>query len=193
MRAADHGYHEVRIVARPLDNRLRLPRCDQPLTALPARSSAVLGPVSSGVKCNGSTPWTIYVRLDVTAVRSIPVLARALPRNAKVQAADLRVVKRPLDSVPDGVLFDAGNIVGMEMERALSEGSTIRASQLRPAKVVRRGDQVTLVSGAGGLKVSSQGKALGDAAPGERVSVENTITGVTVEGIAGTDGTISVP
>jgi flagella basal body P-ring formation protein FlgA len=50
-----------------------------------------------------------------------------------------------------------------------------------------------VLSGTGGLTVRSQGKALEDAIAGERVSVVNSISGVKVEGIAGTDGTVTVP
>lgn len=50
-----------------------------------------------------------------------------------------------------------------------------------------------LVSGNGGLKVRMQGKALKDAAVGERVKVTNLSSGQKIEGIANADGTVSVP
>ncbi len=192
-RALEQGYEGVQVNARPLDSRLRLPLCDQPLKALDSRSSTALGSISTGVRCSGSKPWTLYVRTEVTAVRVVPVLARSLPRHTRLAAADLRFVERPLASVPTGILFDADQIIGMELNRSLDEGSTIRTSHLRQPKVVKRGDLVTVTSGSGGLTVKSQGKALADATPGERVSVVNSVTGVKVEGIAGTDGTVTVP
>jgi len=192
-RAMEQGYEGVTVSVRALDKRLRLPLCEEPLEALDARSSAVLGPLSTGVRCSGDTPWTIYVRVEVTAVKSVPVLARALPRHARIQAKDLKIVERPLASVPKGILYDAAHIIGMELNRPLDEGATIRASQLRAPKVVKRGDQVTVLSGTAGLTVRSQGKAMEDAIAGERVSVINSVTGVKVEGVAGTDGTVTVP
>jgi flagella basal body P-ring formation protein FlgA len=145
------------------------------------------------VRCSGSLPWTLYVRTEVSAVRSVPILARSLPRHTRLTETDLRFVERPLDSVPNGILFDANQIVGMELNRAMNEGDTLRTSHLRQPKVVKRGDVVVVMSGAAGLTVRSQGKAMGDATPGERVKVVNSVTGVKVEGIAGTDGTVTVP
>jgi flagella basal body P-ring formation protein FlgA len=84
-------------------------------------------------------------------------------------------------------------IIGMELTRSLDAGSTIGVNQLRPPKVIKRGQQVTLVAGAGNLQVRMQGKALGDATAGERVRVTNLSSNQQVEGIANSDGTVSVP
>lgn len=91
------------------------------------------------------------------------------------------------------MVFDPQQIIGMELTRPLNAGSTIRISHLRPPKVIKRGQQVTLVTGLDGLEVRIQGKALRDAAAGERVAVTNLSSGKQIEGTAHSDGTVSVP
>ncbi len=191
-RARQHGYDNVSVTVRPLDQRLKLPSCSQPLTSTISTAGAVLGAVSVGVACGGEKPWTIYVRSHVVAQRSIPVLARPLPRHALVSRDDLQLVNQPVDSNVQGMIEDPEQIIGMQLTRALNAGSIVRVNQLRKPKIIKRGQQVTLVSGAGGLEVRIQGKALTDAASGERVAVSNLSSGRQVEGIAHSDGTVSV-
>ena len=97
-RALQHGYDNVSIEVRPLDPRLRLPQCSEKISASIPQGSQALGSVNVQILCRGEKPWTIYVRTHITAQRSIPVLARPLPRNTLVTAADLRMINQPLES-----------------------------------------------------------------------------------------------
>ena len=192
-RAAQQGYKNVVVEVRPLDKRLRLPLCGSSLETFEPQVSQVLGSASVGVRCTGPEPWTIYVRTNVSARQEIPVLARSLPRNTVVTEADLKMIEQPVPSVGNGTIIDPSRIIGMELTRALNAGSTVRLNQLRAPKIIKRGQQVTLTSSLKGLEVRIQGKALGDAAEGERVAATNLSSGRKVEGTAHSDGTVSVP
>ncbi|MGA0927530.1 MAG: hypothetical protein ACO3RW_10050, partial [Burkholderiaceae bacterium] len=76
--AIARGYDDVMVSIRPLDSRLAPALCDEPLQALPANSARTLGAVSVGVRCNGTKPWTIYVRGTVNAYTDIPVLTHSV-------------------------------------------------------------------------------------------------------------------
>jgi flagella basal body P-ring formation protein FlgA len=100
---------------------------------------------------------------------------------------------QPVQASMQGVITDPDQIIGMELTRALNAGSPIKPNQLRAPKIITRGQQVILVSGTNGLEVRMQGKALKDAVAGERIKVTNLSSGQQIEGIANTDGTVSVP
>ena len=191
--ARQRGYNKVSVNVRALDQRLRLPLCNKPLSTSIPQSDQILGSVSIGVACTGSKPWTIYIRTHISAQRSVPVLARTLARNTIITKADLKLVDQSVEGSTPGMVFDPQQIIGMELTRSLNAGSTVRISHLRPPKVIKRGQQVTLVTGLGGLEVRIQGKALRDAAAGERVAVTNLSSGKQIEGTAHSDGTVSVP
>ena len=70
---------------RPLDSRLAPALCDEPPQALPANTTRTLGAVSVGVRCNGTKPWTVYVRGTVNAYTDIPVLIQSVPRGEIVR------------------------------------------------------------------------------------------------------------
>ena len=191
-RAKNEGYENVSVEVRPLDARLRLRQCQQALSTFAPQASQVLGSVSMGIRCSDAKPWTIYVRTQVTAQRSVPVLTKSLPRYAVVMPEDIKLVERPLHSAANGLVYDPAQIIGKEITRQLDAGSTIRINQLRAPKVIKRGQQVTLVTGVNGLEVRNQGTALKDAVAGARVSVKNLSSGKQIEGIARSDGTVTV-
>jgi len=194
LNAEQQGYNNVDVNVRPLDNRLRLPECGQPLSTFFPPGSNALGAISVGVRCSGDKAWTIYARAQVNARTAIPVLTRPLPRHSLVTKNDLKMVNQPAGSpITQGIILNPNQIIGMEITRALNAGSAIKPSQLRSPKIITRGQQVLLVSGTKGLKVHVQGKALKDAAAGERIKVTNLSSGQKIEGIANSDGTVSVP
>jgi flagella basal body P-ring formation protein FlgA len=64
---------------------------------------------------------------------------------------------------------------------------------LAPELLVKRGSQVILRAGAGMFEVNVVGKALSDAAEGERVRVKNVKSQRIVEGYVMADGSVQVP
>lgn len=191
-RAQQHGYELVSVEVRKLDPRLRLALCPVPLDTTISSASQILGAVSIAIGCRGEKPWTIYVRSHVVAQQTVPVLERPMARDAIITADDLRLITRPIDSNGAGLVLDQEQLIGMQLKRALDAGSTLRLANLRKPDVIKRGQQVTLVSGSKGLEVRIQGKALANAAEGERVSVSNLSSGKRIEGIAHADGTVTV-
>lgn len=191
-RARDHGYDMVSVEVQALDSQLALPQCPKPLATIISETAQVLGPVSVGIRCGEGRLWTIYVRAEVSAQQEVPVLAGPLARNSIISRNDLKMVSQPLQADSNGIILDPDQIVGMELTRSLDANSPLKVNQLRLPKVVKRGQQVTMVAGIKGLEVRIQGKALGDAVAGERVTVANTDTGKRIEGVALADGTVSV-
>lgn len=193
LRAEQQGYSSVDVEVRPLDNRLRLPLCTQPLSTFIPPGGDILGAISVGVRCSGIKSWTIYARANVSAKKAIPVLARPLPRNSLISRSDIKIIHQPLQFSNQDVITDPDAIIGMELSRALNAESTLKPNYLRAPKVIKRGQQVVLISGTRGLEVRMKGKALKDATAGERVNVTNLSSGQKIEGIANTDGTVTVP
>jgi len=190
--AQQQGHESVNVEVRPLDNRLRLPLCENTLSTFTPPGGRALGAISVGVRCTGEKPWTIYVRANVGAKRLIPVLSKTLPRHTLITKSDIELINQSQQHSHQDIIYDPDQIIGMELNRSLNAGSPIRESQLQKPNVVTRGQQIVLVAGTGSLEVRMQGKALKDAAAGERVRVTNLSSGQHVEGIANTDGTVSV-
>src|SRR5690606_29825878 len=112
-----------------------------------AQPQRTLGQTTVGVRCkSGDKPWTLYVGVFAAAYREIPVMATALPRGAIIGLSDLRFIRQPINQASQQIILDADQIVGKELKRPVAEGATLSQPMLKAPKIVKRGQQVTLVA-----------------------------------------------
>jgi flagella basal body P-ring formation protein FlgA len=193
MTAAEaEGFEDVEVRVQPLDKRLRPARCDQPLSIVRPHSGRALGPVSYGVHCSGSAPWTLYLRAEVSASVELPLLRRALPRGALIGEHDLQLTRRRVTTRPAGLIEDPSMAIGMELLRPLPAGSVLLFGQVGHPEIVERGQSVTLIAGSPGVEVRMQGKAMASGAAGDRLVVTNLSSGRRVEGVVLSDGSVRI-
>lgn len=180
------------VLVGPLDERLRLPQCEQPLEALPTGGNLLRGAVSVGVRCNGASAWTVYVPVRITQRLQVVVLTRPLPRGATVTADALRLQEFDAASLPYGYFTHPDQAAGKVLKRPVPDGHALTPDALESAFAIRRGQQVTLLGRAGAVEVRSSGKALADAVSGERIRVENAGSRRVIEGVARADSVVEV-
>lgn len=128
----------------------------------------------------GATPGT----------EAAPVLAHAVERGQVLSKADFEVAQ-VLPAVARGVLSPA-EAAGQEATRRLNAGAPVRAGDLTAPRMVRRGETVTISLVSGGLRITSPGRALGDAGRGEPVRVVSLATNRTLEGVAQATGEVRI-
>ena len=125
------------------------------------------------MRCNTPEPWTIYLRGRVTSLVSIPVLNRPVSRSEAINESDIVVREIEIDTDLRGVLVNRDQIVRKVALRNLAAGKPLRRTDITAPQLITRGQSVTITSMAGGLKVTMQGKALGNARAGDRLWVQN--------------------
>lgn len=171
---------EARIDAVLLDQRLRLPACGQPLQA--QVDGAPGARLIALVTCHGPATWSLRVPVQAQVLREVVVAAQAIARNVVVTADAVRSETRNVLVLPHGYFPDPAAVIGQQATRAIRAGVVLAAPAIGPARLVRRGDRVTLTSGDGAITVRSEGVALGDGAQGQRVQVRNARSGRVIEG-----------
>lgn len=175
-----------------LDSRLRLNRCTEPLEAFVPNGSIGPGNVTVGVRCTGARPWSLYVPVTVKVMEAVAVLARAKSRGEILERSDFIMEERDTASLRAGHFDDPQALVGMRMRLSLTAGGVVSHRHLERPSLVKRGERVLLISGARGFSVQMHGRALADAAAGERVRVENTSSSRVVEGRVTPDGKVRI-
>ncbi|AYN94993.1 flagella basal body P-ring formation protein FlgA [Pseudomonas sp. LTJR-52] len=165
------GRHEVQV--KDLDPRLRLAACDRPLTVAQQGLEAPLGRVSVRVRCEGSTPWTVYIPAEVRLYRNVVVTTRPLLRDTIIDPQNVALLERDVGKLPQGYLTDIDLVMGQKLKRQVVADQILAPSFLQAAEVVRKGDQVVISAGSGGFTVRMQGEALIDGAQGEQIRVKN--------------------
>lgn len=167
-----------------LDPALRLPRCGAALVA------RVQGSNSVEVACPDG--WRLFVPVRVRRSQTVLVLSRGIAPGETITADAFVPETRDASRIVGAAVADPAQAVGRVARRTLSAGAVLSATDLVAQRLIRRGDNVALVSRRGGVEVRVVGKALGDAGESERVTVENLSSRRVVQGVVGPGGDVWV-
>jgi flagella basal body P-ring formation protein FlgA len=116
---------------------------------------------------------------------------RDVAAGARLEPADLAVVRRPSGSLPYQYFTDAEQAVGLVVRRTLPAGTVLVPAAVDRPRVVERGALVTLISGGGAVAVRAEGVALESAGVNQRVRVRSP-SGRVVEGVVAASGEVHV-
>lgn len=159
-------------VAR-IDPRLRLALCDKDLTQSLETPAQPLGRVTVQVRCDGSSPWAVYIPATVHLYRQVVVTTQPLQREHVIAAGDISVVERDVGQLNQGYLTDPDSAIGQKLKRPTVNDQVLAPVFLEQAAVVHKGDQVVIRAQAGAVSVMMQGEALANGVPGEQIRVRN--------------------
>ncbi len=175
----------------PVDPRLRLPRCKQPVLFLPA-GARLHGNGSLGVRCEDMTqPWTIYLTYRISLQGPALVTRWPLAARQMIKAADLVLKEIAYDAPPGDYLRDVALVEGAMTARPIPAGQALTADRLVRSQSVRAGQRVKVWLAGSGFEVTQEGVALNGAQPGETVRVR-TDSGKLLQGQATADGRVQI-
>ena len=157
-----------------LDPRLRLGRCEQPLESFYPVSARKMGPTTIGVRCLSSSPWQIYVPVQIRVFGPAVVSKHALLRGSVIEARDLTISTRELSNALNGYYASIEEVAGMELRFNLAGGTIIGPRSLKPQFLVKRGDIITILAETNGLQIRVKGTALMDGFKGQSIRIKNT-------------------
>jgi flagellar basal body P-ring formation protein FlgA len=169
-----------------MDPALRLPRCAQPLQA------SASGPRTALVRCPDAPGWRVYVPVQSHREADVVVLAAAASPGVPITSQQLIVQRRDLATLTGTAFNDPAALAGRVPRRLLAAGTVPTEADFAVGATLRRGDPVVLVARSGGVEVRMQGRALGSAQAGGRITVENTASRRILRGQLGADGTVEV-
>ncbi|RJG09879.1 flagella basal body P-ring formation protein FlgA [Pseudomonas cavernicola] len=170
-RSEIQGRPEIQI--NRLDPRLRLPLCDKDLTESLESPAQPIGRVTVKVRCEGTSPWTVFVPGQVRLYRDVVIAIRPLKRESVLGEADLSLVERDVGLLNQGYLTSLEQALGKKLTRTLLPDQVLAPLHLQQAEVVRKSDQVVISARSGTINVRMPGEALSDGAPGEQIKVRN--------------------
>lgn len=167
-----------------LDSRLRLARCSRELEAVASGGRSV------EVRCGDAPGWKIYVPVDLSHEQDVVVLTSPARAGVPLAAEQLTLQRRDVSRLAGAGFTAVEEVVGKVPTRGLAPGSVLLAGDVSGSVMLRRGDPVVLVSREGGIEVRAQGKAMGQAAVGGTVAVENTASRRIIKGRLVAEGVV---
>jgi len=156
-----------------LDPRLRLAGCDEPLS-LDVNSLTNSGRLNVLVRCSGTSPWSLYVPVELSVWQPVVVAAAPVARGQVLTASALEVVEHDVRRMHRSYWQRPEELVGHVARRVIPAGSPITASQVEAPHAVRRGSSVIIEASQGGLLVKMAGTAQQDGRLGDRIAVRNS-------------------
>jgi flagella basal body P-ring formation protein FlgA len=180
----------VEVTVSALDAGTRLPRCENLQAFLPA-NARLWGRSNVGLRCLRPHAWSVFVPITVRVFAPVLVTSRPVGRGQALAEADLTQRELDLTQQPLGLITDTQAAIGKVSVAALPAGATLRPDMLRAPFAVTQGQPVKLLFQADGLRVSSEGRSLSNAAVGEGAQVR-TPSGKVVKGVVQSPGIVEV-
>lgn len=180
------------VTAEPLDLRLQLTACQQPLRVIIPDQLQARSRMSVAVRCPQPEGWTVRVPIQLQLFRSVLVTSRALLRGDGIGAADVHAEQRDVTRLGYGYIDNFQQIAGRSLARAMAPGTPLNPGALGGRHMVRAGDHVQMVAQLGGIEVRAEGLALGSGDNGARLRVRNASSGRVVDAIVSAPGLVTV-
>ncbi|CAH0447708.1 flagellar basal body P-ring formation chaperone FlgA [Ralstonia syzygii] len=173
-----------------VDPRVANQPCDQVELMLPA-ANRLRGRIQVGVRCRSPHAWAAWVPATIQISGTYYVAARQLPPGKTLDMGDLEARTGDLSILPASVVQQPADAVGRVLLTSLAPNQPLRAESLRMPIAVQAGQTVKLVAEGGGFQVTSDGRALNQAAVGQVAQVRTT-NGNVISGIAQSVGVVAV-
>lgn len=122
------------------------------------------------------------------AMADTVLAARTIRAQSLITPQDL--VVKDMDVL--GAFSSPADIVGQEARVALYAGRPIRHGDIGPPALVERNQIISLIFDQSGLSITTEGRSLSRAGPGEYVRVMNMTSRITVSGRVLPDGRVLV-
>lgn len=188
----DQRYARVEADVQPVDSRLHLQSCDQPLSIEHRPRDRVAGRLTFKVSCNGVNNWSLHVPGTIRTYAQVVVATTSIPMNTQLTDSELLLEEQDVSLLHRGYFTDIQQVRGFVTKRPIPAGQVLTPITVDPAKLVKKGEQVVIIAEGPGISIRAVGEAMTDGALGQIIQVRNTKTSKVVEGRIAAPGQIKV-
>lgn len=185
-------YQKIGLHIQPVDDRLKLARCELPLKIRHRPANRISGRLTMKVSCDAQESWRIHVPVQVKAFDNVVLAKHPIPKDTSLTELDIKIELRDITLLHGGYYKDASQVIGLISKRPVSENQILSANSLQPAMMVERGESVVILAEGNGLSIRTTGVAMQKGAYGELIRVRNSKTNKIVEGRITAPGQIKV-
>ena len=180
----------VEIEVTPLDARTRVADCPAPQAYTP-RGVRLWGRARVGVRCLSPSPWLIHVPVHVKVSGHYLSTISNVKVGQTLTDADFRLAPGELTALPEDVVTRPAQARGQKLRTAVQAGQPLLAGHLQRPLLIRQGQTVRIVIRNPAFTVSSDGVAMANGYPGDRVRVKNP-AGKVIQGTATAEGVVDI-
>lgn len=158
-----------------LDLRISLSACEAPLDIKPyhRRTQSFSGRMTLQVTCEHPKPWRLFIPVRFTRMDRVVVSTQPINRRSSLSSDMLDYKRMDVSNLPNGYYRDIERIAGFEAKQFIQQGRIISPHHLTPPRLIKRQQEVTIISQTNLISVKATGVALSDGRMGDRIKVKN--------------------
>jgi len=166
---------KVKVAADKIDTRLNLRACaEKQLVIFNPYQTPMLNTTTLGIKCDEEkNHWTLYVPLKITVLKSVYVAKHPIIKGAKIKAKDIYQTELDVQRLKQGYFTSSQELIGQVAKQNIPADTSFNPYNIELAKLVHKGERVTIIASNNNLSISMSGIAVDDGAFGEPVKVKN--------------------
>ncbi len=161
----------VSVNTRALDPRVRLPECDD--LTLTLQGDRRVGRVAVSARCQHPQPWHVFVTTEISVTMPVVVSRQSILRNVILGPEHVGLESREIGRLRTDYLTNVEQAIGRQAKRAILENAVIFNRLVVAAKLVKKGDKVTIRATHGMVTVATVGTAMRDGVAGEQIPIRN--------------------
>lgn len=165
---------KIQVTADNIDPRLNLKVCDDnKLEVFNPYQTPMLNTSTMGIKClEENNHWTLYIPVKITIFKSVLVAKRALLKGTKISNSDIYQTELDVQKLKQGYFTDSKELIGLVCKHDITPNSPLNPFNIELAKLVHKGEQVSIIAAHDNLTVSMDGIAMDEGALGDSVKVK---------------------
>lgn len=170
-----HAEGRIQVTADKIDSRLQLGPCEEnQLEVFNPYQTTMLKTSTMGIRCKeAENHWTLYVPIKIALLKPVYVAKRMLVRGSPIREEDMYQTELDVQLLRHGYFIDKEELIGQICKQNIDPDSPLTPYNIELAKLVHKGEQVSIVASEGNLNISMNGIALSTGALGELIKVKN--------------------
>jgi flagella basal body P-ring formation protein FlgA len=184
------GEYEVSLT--PLDSRLNLPQCTDPLEAYTTNNIIKAGRTTIGVRCNTGKKWSIFTSAIIKTYQMVVVLSHPIQRGEIITRDHLAVEKREGSNLREDFATQLEQVENKQVTRQLNSGTILSLRNLAEPRLIKRGDKVVISSTKPNFSIKMSGVAMMDGTKGQLIRIKNQNSGRLINATVIEPGLVSV-
>ena len=183
---------EYEITVFPLDRRLKLPKCLAPLEVFTPSGTVNNGRLTVGVRCTTKSPWSIFTSAQIKEFKDVIVLSRPIQKGKIISRDTVELKKKEISHLNQNFFMTYDQVLGKQANRHLPVGTVLNSANLASAKIVKRGEKVSIQAVTKMLSIRMTGTAMMDGVKNQRIRVKNEKSNRIIEATVIKSGLVSV-
>ncbi|MDO9267727.1 MAG: flagellar basal body P-ring formation chaperone FlgA [Methylobacter sp.] len=172
-----HLSGEYEVTLTPLDSRLNLPQCVEPLDVFTTTALIKAGRTTIGVRCNAGKKWSIFTSVIIKTYQMVVVLSQPIQRGEIITQQHLAIEKREVSKLREDFVTQLEQVENKQVTRQLNIGTILSLRNIVEPNLVKRGDKVVISTTKPDFSIRMSGIAMMDGTKGQLITVKNQNSG----------------